>query len=602
MGYEVSGTLDVLRQLTGRFAQSHRLEDRHAAIARAALEVTGAARAALLLHVGEDRFAVVAAAGEPALPPELELDDLGSPLWKVADGGPALTWTPADAPPILRGSPAWSQGIAVAFPAAAAVRGLLVVADERDLRAHADALELVAIVGAQGVVESGLETELADAARMLAGAREVARALALPTDPQTMRRRVLDALVRDAGFLAAALWAPDGASGGAVLEHAAGLDAAERMAWETLPAASAVAELLQGGENQAALVELADTDPAQLLRLASVPTPLGEVLGVFVPSYADPHLPVQAFVDTLARDLAAALQRAAEVESSRRLLDTLRAGLRPRALLPSVVAVGDWHRSGAAGLRGFGGDFLDWFVTARDHVGIAIGDVAGRGVEAASRSTMAVWALRAFGQPGGTPQLVMAMLDRFVAEQTPAEVFITMAYARLDLATWRAGIVLAGHPPPALVRPSSDLACMLDVPADVPLGVQPGAVFTTHELTLQPGDNLVLYTDGVTEARSADGSLFGPDRLQATLQTLVGAPPQQLAAGIGAAVEEWTGREAGDDAAVLVLGRVLSWPDAGGGRDRAAWAMGLPAGAAGGAPVPASVPEDPVEPAPERQA
>jgi sigma-B regulation protein RsbU (phosphoserine phosphatase) len=105
--------------------------------------------------------------------------------------------------------------------------------------------------------------------------------------------------------------------------------------------------------------------------------------------------------------------------------------------------------------------------------------------------------------------------------------FVTLALGVLDLDTGRVEIVSAGHEPPVLVPPGAD-AGFREIPGGPALGLNPGAEYTRAEIAMAPGDRLVLYTDGVTEAFDAGDEAFGTDRLRESLSRHRARDPGQL--------------------------------------------------------------------------
>jgi phosphoserine phosphatase RsbU/P len=187
---------------------------------------------------------------------------------------------------------------------------------------------------------------------------------------------------------------------------------------------------------------------------------------------------------------------------------------------------------------------------------VACGDVSGKGVEAASLTAMAVYSLRAFALQGTTPQMVLKMANGTVCRQTAVERFMTLAYARVDPVDWSAQLALAGHPPPLLVSRAG--VRVLPIAPDVPVGLDDEATFDQVEFALQPGESLVLYTDGVTESRRAGGSpsdLLGVAGLVAVLERLRDGDAEAITRGVWAAVQEWTDGGTSDDTALVVLRR-----------------------------------------------
>jgi serine phosphatase RsbU (regulator of sigma subunit) len=164
-----------------------------------------------------------------------------------------------------------------------------------------------------------------------------------------------------------------------------------------------------------------------------------------------------------------------------------------------------------------GGDAFDYAVND-GCAHLAVLDGMGHGLEAAGASTLAVAAYRHSRRRGlGLPETCAAM-DAAVHAQFDGTRFVTAVLAELDLASGRLSWLSAGHPPPVLVRHGRVLKS-LDVDPGTPLGLLfragPLAVATEN---LEPGDSVLFYTDGVTEARQADGELFGLDGLAGFLQ------------------------------------------------------------------------------------
>nr|MDQ3610087.1 serine/threonine-protein phosphatase [Actinomycetota bacterium] len=272
---------------------------------------------------------------------------------------------------------------------------------------------------------------------------------------------------------------------------------------------------------------------------------------------------------TLARALSTAVRETTLHKRARTVVDSLQRQLLPRDVrLPGGIQVGTVYRSATAGVD-VGGDFFDVFTADTGHVGVACGDVSGKGVEAASLTAMAVYSLRAYALPGAPPSTVLRLLNGAVSEQTPDDRFVTLAYARIDPATFRVQLALAGHPPPLVV--DGDDVRVLDIPPDVPVGTLRHATFEQSELRLVAGQSLVLYTDGVTEARQAgsgagDPRLLGVEGLVEVVRGLTGQGPQALADGVWAAVRTWTGDGTTDDCAIIVVRcapEPASAPDAG---------------------------------------
>ena len=202
-----------------------------------------------------------------------------------------------------------------------------------------------------------------------------------------------------------------------------------------------------------------------------------------------------------------------------------------------------------------GGDFYDLINTVENGWVCAIGDVRGKGVEAASVTALARYTIRAVIMKDDRPSEVLSALNAAMLRQLPEDRFCTAACVRLEPEDGLAGVGMdvarAGHPAPLLVRPDGpveEVGCSGKV-----LGVFDDAELMDTSLRLMPGETLVLYTDGVTEARSPDGEFFGEDRLRRLLGSSSDLDAEALAGRIKNVVLDFQEGYPRDDLAVLVL-------------------------------------------------
>jgi hypothetical protein len=203
-----------------------------------------------------------------------------------------------------------------------------------------------------------------------------------------------------------------------------------------------------------------------------------------------------------------------------------------------------------------GGDALDYAVNAGVlHVGVF--DAMGHGLAAAGVAAFALSAYRHSRRRGYGLLETYAAMDDAVGEQFPDERYVTAVIAQLDLEAGRLSWISAGHPPPLIIR-DGRLSRTLTAPPAAPLGIPlegPPPVVT--EESLQPGDLLLLYTDGLTEARHPDGQLFtllglgdfiereaaagqtAPETLRRLRHAIVDRQPGQLTDDATALLVEW---------------------------------------------------------------
>ena len=200
-------------------------------------------------------------------------------------------------------------------------------------------------------------------------------------------------------------------------------------------------------------------------------------------------------------------------ERERGLADALQRSLMPR--LPELPGVSFAGRYLPAAADRLGGDWYDAFVLPDGRLGMAIGDVVGRGFHAAAIMGQLRSGLRAYAVDGIPPAQVLERLSRLLRQLEPGRT-ATVTYLLLDPHGGSLAVATAGHPPPLVHSPGEEPR-LLDLPGSVPLGATRHVRYEDHELDLDPGTLLVLYTDGLIERseESLDDSL---DRLIATIR------------------------------------------------------------------------------------
>ncbi|WP_042394714.1 SpoIIE family protein phosphatase [Streptacidiphilus carbonis] len=262
-----------------------------------------------------------------------------------------------------------------------------------------------------------------------------------------------------------------------------------------------------------------------------------------------------ALAESLARTAAAGAETTRQHDQRARLARDLQAGLLLAALpvVPGAQLAASYRPAGE-GLD-IGGDFYDVFPLPGDWWGLVIGDVCGRGAYAATTTALVRHTARAVAPLLATPNAVaQAINDALLARPDDSESFVTLIYA--ELRRTRDGLavsmVRAGHPAPVLRR--ADGTVSSPSPAGQLLGVSPEPDLDLEVFTVAHGDSLVLVTDGILEARDADGAFFGEERLREVLAAGAGgADAQQILDRVTEAVDGFTGSLTDDDQAVLVL-------------------------------------------------
>ena len=163
-----------------------------------------------------------------------------------------------------------------------------------------------------------------------------------------------------------------------------------------------------------------------------------------------------------------------------------------------------------------GGDFYDYFLVDDDHLMVVIADVSGKGVPAALFMVIAKTLIKNNALAGMEPAQAFTSANEQLCENNGAGLFVTAWACLIELSTGRTLFANAGHNPPVLRHKNGEFEYLRTRPGFVLAGME-GVRYRQHEMTLEPGDTLYLYTDGVTEATDADLTLYGDDRLLASL-------------------------------------------------------------------------------------
>ncbi|KOT42615.1 PAS/PAC sensor protein [Streptomyces caelestis] len=210
----------------------------------------------------------------------------------------------------------------------------------------------------------------------------------------------------------------------------------------------------------------------------------------------------RAILTSMAGLVGQALDRARLYDTKHDLAHRLQSALLPHTL-PHIpgLKVAARYLPAARGL-GIGGDFYDLIRLDEHTVGATIGDVQGHNVDAAALMGQVRTAVYAHATVGSTPDKVLAGTNRLLTDLEPG-LFTSCVYVHLDLATRRACVATAGHPPP-LLRHADGHTEVVPVPPGLLLGIEPDSRYPAMEVPLPPGCVLALYTDGLVEAPGVD--------------------------------------------------------------------------------------------------
>ncbi|MDG4808404.1 SpoIIE family protein phosphatase [Micromonospora sp. WMMD1120] len=254
----------------------------------------------------------------------------------------------------------------------------------------------------------------------------------------------------------------------------------------------------------------------------------------------------EAALTQLARLVGVRLENAQLYEAEHRIATTLQHSLLPRSLpqLPGAV-VASRYLPGTADVE-VGGDWYDAITLDDDDLVLVIGDVVGKGVQAAAAMGQLRNALRAYLLEGYDPGESLTRLNRLVAS-TERRSFATVVCLLFNPRTGRLRYASAGHPSPLLIR-GGDVAFLHARALGPPVGAMPDVTYEAVEGELAPGSRLLLYTDGLIEDRQLD-----IDSALAQLRADAATPSEHVADLIDAVVERVDGRPRRDDVAVLAL-------------------------------------------------
>ncbi len=200
-----------------------------------------------------------------------------------------------------------------------------------------------------------------------------------------------------------------------------------------------------------------------------------------------------------------------------------------------------------------GGDFYDYFPIDETHLAVVIGDVSGHGMAAAMFMTLSKTLIQVYARMNNATDKTFELTNRYLQRSNPAKFFVTSWIGILDLTTGTLSYTNAGHNYPVLIRKGCEPGFLSDKPNFV-LGRRRLVRYREKRTKLKPGDKLVLYTDGVTEAQDAAEEFFGDDRLLSVIAREKEHDQQEIVTAIRQAVNDFeNGKDHYDDATILAL-------------------------------------------------
>jgi serine phosphatase RsbU (regulator of sigma subunit) len=237
-----------------------------------------------------------------------------------------------------------------------------------------------------------------------------------------------------------------------------------------------------------------------------------------------------------------------ELQLARQIQKTFLPENLPR--LPGYDLAAEWQTA-----RQVGGDFYDVFELSPGKFGLTIADVSDKGLPASLYMTVSRTLIRARALELESPARTLEKVNHILQLDSSEGFFVTVFYAILELETGKVTYCLAGHNPPWWLRPEQGELQMLSK-GGIALGMMDPISLKDQELVLEPGDGLVLYTDGITETFSPEGEAFGDARFKVRLGSLLGETARRIVEGIGVTVDNFRAdRALDDDYTLLVIRR-----------------------------------------------
>jgi len=252
---------------------------------------------------------------------------------------------------------------------------------------------------------------------------------------------------------------------------------------------------------------------------------------------------------TMAAQLALTLRNVQAFQREHEIAETFQQALLVEPPLLAGAEIGVKYQAATQAAR-VGGDFYDILQVAPDRVLIAVGDVCGRGLEAAVETALLRYTLRAYAQES-SPGEALSRLNSAVLAQDPDMPFATIVLALLDVRRRNLEFAVAGHPRPIVLAGRRRFA--VAQAGGFPVSLFPGETYPTNRCVLPEDATIVLYTDGLTEARRDGGPMLGERGLRETIRRHLNEPPQQLAEALMSRAARFAGGSVDDDMAVVVV-------------------------------------------------
>jgi serine phosphatase RsbU (regulator of sigma subunit)/anti-sigma regulatory factor (Ser/Thr protein kinase) len=257
----------------------------------------------------------------------------------------------------------------------------------------------------------------------------------------------------------------------------------------------------------------------------------------------------EAILVQLAQLFSVAIENLRLYQHEHEIAQTLQRSLLPPSLpeIPGVAVAARFRPAGAG--DEVGGDFYDIFEMGRDRWGIAVGDICGKGAAAATVTALARYTLRATALHERTPSRILRVLNEALLRHAPDQRFCTIAYAAFEPARGRLEFASGGHPPPLLLR-GGEVQSLGS--SGTILGIMDEPPLDDTLVQLLPGDTVVFYTDGVTDAHAPQRQI-SQEQLVAALRECEGQSPPEVAGHIESLALGGIEGPPRDDIAIVVI-------------------------------------------------
>jgi len=278
-----------------------------------------------------------------------------------------------------------------------------------------------------------------------------------------------------------------------------------------------------------------------------------EVIGALSFHYHSAAIPFDEaqvdFAEKLAASISLALENVRLYAAERNIADILQGALLTVPEKIEGIEYGSLYCSATETAR-VGGDFYDLFELEHNRVGLVVGDVSGKGLEAAALTSLVKNTIKAYAYENGSPSSILQRVNEIVIRESAPSMFITLFFGVLNTRTGHLIYCSAGHPPAILKKKTMEISFLIT--SSPVIGAFAGLNFIDDETKLKKGDVLVLYTDGITEAR-CNRDFFGEERLVSFIRDLKHTSAKQTPQVLFNEVMGCTKGRLTDDIAILTV-------------------------------------------------